>query len=59
LHFHLFRRELTAIQESEAAKVASVAIKNFVTADEQVEEVRLVFFQQRDARVFLEYQEFE
>jgi hypothetical protein len=36
-----------------------VAIKNFVTADEQVEEVRLVFFQQRDARVFLEYQEFE
>jgi O-acetyl-ADP-ribose deacetylase (regulator of RNase III) len=45
--------------KSEAAKVASVAIKNFLTADEQVEEVRLVFFQQRDARVFLEYQEFE
>jgi O-acetyl-ADP-ribose deacetylase (regulator of RNase III) len=43
----------------EAAKVASVAIKNFLTADEQIEEVRLVFFQQRDARVFLEYQDFE
>ena len=45
--------------KSEAAKVASIAIKNFLTADEQIEEVRLVFFQQRDARVFLEYQEFE
>lgn len=43
----------------EAAKVASAAIKNFLTADEQIEEVRLVFLQQRDARVFLEYQEFE
>ncbi|HJS22765.1 MAG TPA: O-acetyl-ADP-ribose deacetylase [Pyrinomonadaceae bacterium] len=42
-----------------AAKVASAAIKNFLTADDQIEEVRLVFFQQRDARVFLEYQEFE
>jgi len=45
--------------KSEAAKVASVAIKNFLTADTQIEEVRLVFFQQRDARVFLEYHEFE
>ena len=45
--------------KSEAAKVASVAIKNFLTTDTQIEEVRLVFFQQRDARVFLEYQEFE
>jgi O-acetyl-ADP-ribose deacetylase len=44
--------------KAEAAKVASTAIKNFLTADEQIEEVRLVFFQQRDARVFLEYQEF-
>ena len=42
----------------EAAKVASAAIKNFLAADEQIQEVRLVFFQQRDARVFLEYQEF-
>lgn len=45
--------------KSEAAKVASAAIKNFLAADEQIQEVRLVFFQQRDARVFLEYQEFE
>ena len=43
----------------EAAGVASAAIKSFLTADEQIEEVRLVFFQERDARVFLEYQEFE
>ena len=45
--------------KSEAAKVASTAIKNFLSGDKQIEEVRLVFFQQRDARVFLEYQEFE
>ena len=45
--------------KSEAAKVASTAIKNFLSGDTQIEEVRLVFFQQRDARVFLEYQEFE
>lgn len=43
----------------EAAKVASTAIKDFLTADEQIKEVRLVFFQQGDARVFLDYQEFE
>ena len=42
----------------EAAKVASARIKDFLTADEQIQEVRLVFFQQGDARVFLEYQEF-
>jgi O-acetyl-ADP-ribose deacetylase len=45
--------------KTEAAKVASAAIKSFLTADEEIKEVRLVFFQQRDARVFLEYQEFE
>lgn len=45
--------------KSEAAQVASVAIKNFLTADTHIEEVRLVFFQQSDARVFLDYQEFE
>ena len=45
--------------KSEAAKVASAAIKNFLTAEEQIEEVRLVFFQQSDARAFLAYQEFE
>jgi O-acetyl-ADP-ribose deacetylase (regulator of RNase III) len=45
--------------KAEAAKVASAAIKNFLTADTQIQEVRLVFFQQRDARVFLEYHEFE
>ena len=45
--------------KTEAAKVASAAIKNFLRADEQIEKVRLVFFQQRDARVFLEYQDFE
>ena len=42
----------------EAAKVSSAAIKDFLTADEQIEQVRLVFFQQTDARVLLQHQEF-
>ena len=44
--------------KSEAAKVASATIKDFLIPDKQIQEVRLVFFQQSDARVFLEYQEF-
>ena len=43
----------------EAAAVSSRAITDFLKFDNQIREVRLVFFQQRDARVFLEYQEFE
>ena len=43
----------------EAARVASAAIKSFLSADQQIEQVRLVFFQQSDARVFLDHQEFE
>ena len=42
----------------EAAKIASTAIKQFLNADQQIEQVRLVFFQQRDAGVFLQYHEF-
>ena len=45
--------------KSEAAKISSQAIREFLTADQQLEQVRLVFFQQTDARVFLEHQEFE
>jgi len=43
----------------EAAAVSSRAIKNSLAANEVVQEVRLVFFQPRDARVFLHYQVFE
>ena len=43
----------------QAAAVSSRAISDFLKADNQIREVRLVFFQPRDARVFLEYQEFE
>ena len=43
----------------EAAAVSSEAIKNWFAANDVVEEVRLVFFQPRDARVFLQYQIFE
>ena len=43
----------------EAAKISSKTIKEFLRDDQQIEQVRLVFFQKRDARVFLECQEFE
>lgn len=42
----------------EAARISSLAIKQFLFADQQIEQVRLVFFQPRDAGVFLQYQEF-
>jgi O-acetyl-ADP-ribose deacetylase len=42
----------------EAAKIASATIKDFLSADQQIDQVRLVFFQERDARVFREYHEF-
>ena len=41
-----------------AAQVASVAIKEFLASDQQIKEVRLVFFHPEDARVFLRHQEF-
>ena len=44
--------------KAEAAKISSAAIKRFLSADQQIEQVRLVFFQQTDARVFLQHQEF-
>ena len=42
----------------EAAKIASATIKDFLSADQQIERVRLVFFQPHDARVFRENHEF-
>jgi O-acetyl-ADP-ribose deacetylase (regulator of RNase III) len=42
----------------EAAKIASATIKDFLTADAEIQQVRLVFFQPGDARVFREYHEF-
>jgi len=42
----------------EAAKISSATIKAFLTADEEIQQVRLVFFQPGDARVFREYHEF-
>jgi O-acetyl-ADP-ribose deacetylase (regulator of RNase III) len=42
----------------EAARISSATIKDFLTADQQIGEVRLVFFQPQDARVFREYHEF-
>jgi O-acetyl-ADP-ribose deacetylase (regulator of RNase III) len=45
--------------KSDAAKISSKTIKDCLSGDKQIQEVRLVFFQQRDALVFLEYHEFE
>src|SRR5205809_679819 len=42
----------------EAAEVASKAIESFLASDRQLEEVGLVFFQDRDAEIFLEHQKF-
>ncbi len=42
----------------EAAEVASKTIENFLATDRQLREVRLVFFQARDAEVFLGNQKF-
>ena len=44
---------------AEAAKVSSQTIKEFLAGDDTVKEVRLVFFQSGDARVFIENQKFE
>ncbi|HSL54093.1 MAG TPA: O-acetyl-ADP-ribose deacetylase [Pyrinomonadaceae bacterium] len=44
--------------KAEAAKIASATIKSFLTADEEIQQVRLVFFQPGDVRVFREYHEF-
>ena len=43
---------------AEAAEVASTAIENFLASDRQLQEVRLMFFQARDAEVFLVNQKF-
>ena len=44
--------------QNEAAQVASKTIENFLQTDHQLNEVRLVFFQEHDAKVFLENQQF-
>jgi O-acetyl-ADP-ribose deacetylase (regulator of RNase III) len=44
--------------QAEAAKVASQTIENFLSTDHQLTEVRLVFFQARDAEAFVQNQEF-
>ncbi len=42
----------------QAAAVSSRTIENFLATDRQLKEVRLVFFQARDAEVFLRNQKF-
>jgi O-acetyl-ADP-ribose deacetylase (regulator of RNase III) len=39
----------------EAAKVSSVAIKEFLSQDDQISEVRLVFFSEADAKTFVKH----
>ena len=42
----------------EAAKVSSAAIKEFLLQDDQIDEVRLVFFAEPDAKMFIKHSEF-
>jgi O-acetyl-ADP-ribose deacetylase (regulator of RNase III) len=44
---------------AEAAVIASEAINRFVSSTTLVKEIRLLFFQESDAQVFLENQAFE
>jgi O-acetyl-ADP-ribose deacetylase (regulator of RNase III) len=43
---------------AEAAEVSSQTIENFLLTDHQLAEVRLVFFQEKDAESFLNHQKF-
>ena len=45
--------------KTEAAAVSSRAIKDFLVSESAIEQVRLVFFHDGDARLFREHQEFE
>ena len=45
--------------KAEAADVSSVAVKNFLARTSQLKEIRFVFFNEDDARVFLKNQQFE
>jgi O-acetyl-ADP-ribose deacetylase (regulator of RNase III) len=45
--------------QPEAAKVASSAISKFLTANDKLDEVRLVFFRSSDADIFLKHHVFE
>ena len=45
--------------KAEAAAVSSLAIKEFLATDTRIKEVRLVFFHDGDARVFLKHHKFE
>lgn len=42
----------------EAARVASAAIKEFLETDDQLDEIRLVFFSRSDAEKFIKHQRF-
>ena len=44
---------------SEAAAVSSAAVAEFLSADQTLTEVRLIFFQRRDANIFLENHTFK
>lgn len=47
-----------AYPKHEAAEVASEAIEDFLSANETIEQVRLVFFSEADALEFLKHQKF-
>ncbi len=42
----------------EAAQISSKAIKDFLETEEQIKQVRLVFFSESDAKMFIKHQKF-
>ena len=44
--------------KTEAARIASETVKDFLAADRNLQEVRFVFFSEADAQTFLKYQVF-
>ena len=59
LAFPAISTGIFAYPRSEAAAVASSAIRDFLARDSKVKEVRMVFFQDDDSRIFIENQAFE
>lgn len=45
--------------KAEAAEVSSASVKSFLAGNSQLKEIRFVFFNEDDARVFLNNQQFE
>lgn len=44
--------------KAEAAKISSIAVREFLAGDDRINQVRLIFFSESDAKTFLQNQNF-